>query len=60
MAGSKPRDVVQVKRVADVLGVTLDELVFGNGPPADTGVEVVRGNAWISGLFEVRLRRVRK
>lgn len=64
LAGSNPRDVRQVKRVADVLGTTLDNLMFGDGidPEARRVLELdaLVGEGWIGGLFEVRLRRVKK
>jgi transcriptional regulator with XRE-family HTH domain len=62
--GSKPRDIAQVKRVAAVLGTSVDHLVFGNGLDGNakkvTELDALLGDEWISGLFEVRFRRVRK
>ncbi|QLY25695.1 helix-turn-helix domain-containing protein [Bdellovibrio sp. KM01] len=64
LAGSNPRDVRQIKRVADVLGISIDHLMFGSGP--EKGQEKVApldsliGEEWFGGLFEVRLRRVKK
>jgi transcriptional regulator with XRE-family HTH domain len=64
LSGSNPRDVRQVKRVADVLGVTVDHLLFGNGTDLGkqrvTELEALLGDGWIAGLFEIRFRRVRK
>ena len=64
LAGSNPRDVRQVKRVANALGTTVDHLMFGNGidPEAQkiTELDALLGDGWIGGLFEVRFRRVKK
>jgi transcriptional regulator with XRE-family HTH domain len=64
ISGSKPRDIAQVKRVAEVLGTSVDHLVFGNGldnkSQKITELDALLGDEWISGLFEVRFRRVRK
>jgi transcriptional regulator with XRE-family HTH domain len=64
LGGSNPRDVKQIKRVADALGTTVDNLLFGDGPNVDqqriTELDALLGEGWISGLFEVRFRRVKK
>lgn len=64
LAGSNPRDVRQVKRVADVLEITIDHLMFGDGLTSEhekaTDLEALLGDAWVSGLFEVKFRRVKK
>jgi len=62
LGGSNPRDVKQVKRVADALGVSVDNLLFGEGrdETADrvTQLDALMGDGWVSGIFEVRLRRI--
>jgi len=64
LAGSNPRDVKQVKRVADALNTSLDNLLFGEGvdaqsqKPVDLGALI--GDDWFSGVFEMKIRRVRK
>ena len=64
LSGSNPRDVRQVKKVADALGVSVDHLLFGNGTDLGkqrvTELEALLGEGWIAGLFEIRFRRVRK
>lgn len=53
MAGSRPRNVQQLKCVADHFGVSLEWLCFGRGHhPA--------GDELIEGVFEGRLRLVRR
>lgn len=63
LAGSNPRDVRQVKKVADALGVTLDNLMFGSGQDEDTKkhaeLSALLGDEWIGGVFEVKFRRVK-
>ena len=62
LAGSRPKNIEQVKRVADVLGVSLDNLMFGVGADLQqvrtTELDALLGDGWISGLFEIRFRRV--
>jgi transcriptional regulator with XRE-family HTH domain len=64
LAGSNPRDVKQVKRVADTLNTSLDNLLFGEGPEPNTQKAVdlgaLVGDEWFSGVFEMKIRRVRK
>jgi len=63
LSGNSPRDMNQVKRVADVLGVTVDNLMFADGLDENkqkvTELEALLGDQWISGIFEVRFRRVK-
>jgi len=64
LSGSKPKNVEQIKQVADALGVSVDHLLFGNGrdhtSEQATELDALLGDQWISGLFEIRLRRVKK
>ena len=64
LSGKKPADVGQVKRVADALGTTLDNLMFGDGKDREAEkvmeLDALLGEGWITGLFEVRFRRVKK
>lgn len=50
LAGVEPRKLSHLKRVAQALGVSIDELCFGQRPAID----------WITGVFEGRLRRMNK
>lgn len=56
LAGGIPRDLRKVKLVTDFLGLTVDELCFGEGraseEPIEQHLEEIR-----AGLFEVILRR---
>lgn len=63
LAGRKPRNIDQVKKVADALKVPLEHLLYGSGVQkleSDVDLESLLGDGWISGLFEVKLRRVKK
>ena len=64
LLGSNPRDIHQVKKVADVFKITVDHLMFEDGLSSDgdkvTELDALLGNEWISGTFEVRLRRIKK
>lgn len=64
LAGGEPKKMGQVKAVASAFNTTVDNLCFGEGDLKEQDksidLESVIGNEWISGLFEVRLRRVKK
>jgi len=54
----------QIKAVADALEVSLDHLVFGSGQDEEsakiTELDALLGDTWISGLFEVKFRRIKR
>lgn len=62
--GAQPKNIAQVKKVALALGTTVDHLCFGDGRDTEaqktTELDALLGDQWISGLFEVRFRRVKK
>lgn len=65
LAGSNPRDIRQVKRISDALGVSINFLCFGEGEKETrvepvTDLDALLGDQWITGLFEVKLRRIKK
>lgn len=66
LAGVIPRDIQHVKKVATVLGTSVDHLCFGNGVetvPEDVTKDLLgelMGEDWFGGIFEIRLRRVRR
>lgn len=64
LSGNHPRNVTQVRMVADVLGTTVDNILFGEGQDEKqqriTELDALMGEQWISGLFEIRFRRVKK
>lgn len=64
LVGKSPRNLSHLKAVANALETDVDTLVFGEGIPDQKketiDVEQIIGDRWISGLFEVRLRRVKQ
>jgi transcriptional regulator with XRE-family HTH domain len=67
LAGSNPRDIRLVKKVADVFSVSIDHLFFGEGveekqnqaPLVSVKVENSGEEEWISGVFEGKFRRLK-
>lgn len=63
LSGTEPRKISQVKKVASVLETSIDNLCFGDGIDLEhersTDLEALLGDQWISGLFELKFRRVR-
>ncbi|MGE0761854.1 MAG: helix-turn-helix transcriptional regulator [Bdellovibrionales bacterium] len=64
LRGGEPKKMNQVKKVADVFGVSVDQLCFGNGLDSHsqrvTELDALLGeDQWVGGLFEVRFRRVK-
>jgi len=59
LAGQKPRDIDQVKRVADHLGITMDYLCFGEIERTNRDLAEFRDEI-LAGVFEVVIRRPRK
>jgi transcriptional regulator with XRE-family HTH domain len=55
--GQSPRNLVQVKKIADYFGVTLDYLLFGQLAPV-AGIDTLK-NDILAGVFEVVLRKVK-
>ncbi len=63
LAGVAPRDLRRLKKVAGVFGVTVDELVFGEFDGSSNQkmfdfATTVDDDGWITGLYEIRFRRV--
>lgn len=61
--GGSPRKIQQIKLVADALGTTVDQLCFGTGllkSLDSSGFENLPTDEWLSGLFEIKIRRVKK
>lgn len=65
LAGTSPRNIEQIKRVANVFEISLDQLLFGveetksskNEPAID--IDSLLDGRWITGVFEVRLRKIK-
>lgn len=61
--GGKAKDVNKVKRVADVLGTSLDNLLFGEGLASETDraqelSKILIDGHTIRGVFEVQIKMV--
>lgn len=61
LSGTKPRNIYHLKSVAAALDTTIDNLVFGTGKGSEAFNEGkdFKGAGWISGVFEVKFRRVK-
>jgi len=64
LAGSEPKRIEQVQKVARVFEVSIDELCFGECvdsiDKADSkNITSLFGSEWITGTYEVKLRRVK-
>ncbi len=64
LRGAEPKKMSQVKAVADCLGTTVDHLCFGSGLDTEseriTELDALLGDQWVSGIFEVRFRRIKR
>ena len=68
LGGSSPRDITLIKKIADVFSVSLDHLFFGEGvterleqsPVMLVKVDKSGDEEWISGVFEGRIRLIKK
>ena len=64
LGGAQPKKLTQLRQIAEVLGTTIDHLCFGSGKDSSnqkiTELDALLGDQWVSGLFEVRFRRVKK
>lgn len=59
LGGENPRDITQIKKVADYFGTTIDHLYFGDGLDFKDENELV-GDDWFGGIFEVKIRKIRR
>lgn len=61
MTGTEPRSLIQVKKVADYFGVSLDYICFGIEEKKQLETDLQQySNDIYAGVFEVVLRRVKK
>lgn len=60
LTGLEPRNLSHVKRVADYLGISIDELCFKNKPTLGTASIEEFKDEINCGVFEVVLRKVKK
>lgn len=61
LRGAEPKKLTQVKNVAEALSVSVDHLCFGDGLEASSlESDTLAGADWLSGLFEVKIRRIKR
>lgn len=65
LGGASPRKLEQLKRVSDALETTIDELCFESNTEnivenLNNDLNLKIGDQWVSGVFEVKVRRLRK
>jgi transcriptional regulator with XRE-family HTH domain len=62
LGGSSPRNILNVKKVADALLVSIDHLVFGDGfLERSEGVGALPvANEWVDGVYEVKFRKMNR
>lgn len=58
LSGREPKKISHLKRIADVFQVSLDRLLFGVVEDKSTSFDDLLSDGWMSGLFEVKLRKV--
>ena len=59
LMNQKPKDVEQVKRVADIFQVSLDHLLFGEPKPMETNKNTYpEFEHLMNGRFEIRIKKI--
>lgn len=60
--GASPKNVQQVKQVAEILKTSVDNLCFGEGkePNRKSDFESISDDEWLSGQFEIKIRRIKR
>lgn len=59
MSGQNPKSFDQVKAVCEVIGCTLDTLIYGEGFKEKTDSQIFDDSSWMSGVFEIKVRRIK-
>lgn len=57
--GANPRNIQQVKSVADTIGMTVDQLCFDTANTSTQTQKYEITDEWISGIFELKIRRLK-
>lgn len=64
LSGRSPRKIDQVKKIANILNITVDHLCFGDGLHYERQnhkiIETLIGDEWITGTFEIKIRRIKR
>jgi len=67
MSGKQPRNISQVKKLSEVLGVSLDHLYDDTASPIEGSKQIsgasieklLTEDHWTNGTFEIKIRRVK-
>lgn len=59
LSGQQPRDFNQLRKICDVIDCSLDTLIYGDGFANGKDQKIFDEGTWISGIFEVRVRRIK-
>jgi len=59
LAGANPRNIDQVKKVADALCVSLEHLCFGTDDSVTADSMAESKSEWTEGIFEIKFRRIK-
>ncbi len=61
LSGGKPRNIEQVKSVAETLATSVDHLCFGSGIHKATSGNFVEmpDDGWFTGVFEIKVRKIK-
>jgi transcriptional regulator with XRE-family HTH domain len=61
LSGGSPKNIEQVKKVAQVFGISVDHLCFGDGiADRRATFESAPEGEWLGGIFEVKFRRLKR
>ena len=63
ISGAPPKRIEHIKAIAMEFNTTIDHLLYGIGvhstTPPDIALDELLEDKWLSGVFEVRIRRVK-
>lgn len=64
LSGTPPRNIEQVKLIAEALGTSVDHLCFGEGIDGEreqaTALGAILGEQWVTGCLEFKVRLMKK
>ena len=60
LAGAQVRNIDQLKKVCEVLGVTLDAIMFSDNPTSSNHTTATHVDLGQEQVFEVKIRRISK
>ena len=60
LSGGNPKNIEQVKKVAESLHTSVDHLCFGTGLEPLKDFESITQSEWLGGIFEIKFRRLNR